>query len=172
MRSGRNLRTNTFLLPFLFFWSPIGCAAFYSNLWGSPTSSRLLFEPYGVHIFCGDSMHVCNNSHDYEQPNNAQFLTQLTWKGYAFGTFTNSYSHQTGYIAADRQVISNKYFGLSYLIGVIAGYHSNDGSFGHIFHGYPFPLLALDGRFKATKRISLDLGFYGIGVLFGASYFF
>jgi len=172
MRARPPLFTKGFLLFFLFLFSSDVFSGFFSTIWGAPTSSRLLFEPYGLHIFCGDSIHLCTNSSDYEQPNNAQFLTQLTWKGYAIGTFTNSYSHQTGYIAVDREVISSKHFGLSYLLGVIAGYHNDDGSFGHVFHGYPFPLVALDGRLNITKRFTLDMGFYGIGVLFGASYFF
>ncbi|WP_045094994.1 hypothetical protein [Legionella fallonii] len=133
-------------------------------VWGKPTSSRLIFLPFGYHVI--------------QNPwgeNNNQWLVDITFRGIAAGTFINSCKSRVYYGGVERDIYSVQQVTFHYVLGIMHGYRGKCGiaeALGPVIGHDPGPIIGLGASWSPAKHVSLDLVSYGVGVLGGFSYIF
>lgn len=133
-------------------------------VWGTPTSSRLIFLPFGYHVI--------------QNPwgeNNNQWLVDITFRGIAAGTFINSCKSRVYYGGVERDFYSIQQITFHYVFAIMHGYRGKCGiaeALGPVLGHDPGPIVGLGASWSPAKHVSVDLVSYGVGILGGFSYIF
>lgn len=140
-------------------------ANFMSALWGKSPQSSIIFEPIGYHII--------DAYRDQPQPNNMNYLVSINYKTFIIGTFNNSLHHQVYYAGINRDFFNYKKLTLNYMFGIMHGYGNFlQDTLGPTLGNDPGPLLAFNIRYNLVKNVDFFSSYFGVGILFGASYRF